>query len=108
MVELDEFLFKQFHDSVRLGISQELKEQKVELPAHPICVKIIVAYINNHAGQFGMSEFLEQEELVKQSYVTLYGFGESDTDISVALSAMQKRVADIEKVVISYVKKGTE
>ena len=49
MVELDEFLFKQFHDDVRLGISQELKLQNVELDSHPICVKVIVAYMSIYA-----------------------------------------------------------
>ncbi|EJG1693040.1 hypothetical protein [Vibrio parahaemolyticus] len=108
MVELDEFLFKQFHDDVRLGISQELKLQNVELDSHPICVKVIVAYMSIYAAHLSMEDFLSDIATVKSSYVDVYGFGETETDISAAVVSMQSRIDEIKKVVISYVSKDKQ
>lgn len=105
MVELDEYLCKQFHDGVRLGISQELKKQRVVLDAHPICVKVIVTYMSIYAASLTMEDFLDDIETVKSSYVEMYGYGEGETDISAAVISMQSRVEAIKRVVFSYVSK---
>jgi hypothetical protein len=100
MVEHDEVLFKRFHDDVRVDISEEIQKQGIVLEAHPLCVKVIVAYMHVAAEGMALEDFVSNQRLVINKMVEVYGVvRDEERTMSLALFSIYMHREQIQEVI---------